>query len=89
MLVDLSYLPFTISNDWVSSERMALYLTGISIRVRVDTLCIRRACVDKLDSLLVLNVLLLHSTERAAATCGNKLLVQIFLYKPRPVALLS
>ena len=38
MLVDLSYLPFTISNDWVSSQRMALYLTGISIRVRVDGL---------------------------------------------------
>jgi hypothetical protein len=43
MLVDLSYLPFTISNDDVSSERIALYLTGIrvrstgiSIRVRVD-----------------------------------------------------
>jgi hypothetical protein len=34
MLVDLSYLPFTISNDDVSSERIALYLTGISIRVR-------------------------------------------------------
>ena len=43
MLVDLSYLPFTISNDDVSSERIAVYLTGIrvcyigvSIRVRVD-----------------------------------------------------
>ncbi|MGB6592953.1 MAG: hypothetical protein WBE68_15760 [Candidatus Nitrosopolaris sp.] len=37
MPVDLSYLPFTISNDGVSSERIALYLTGIS-RVRVDRL---------------------------------------------------
>ena len=36
--VDLSYLPFTISNYGVSSERIALYLTGISIRVRVDRL---------------------------------------------------
>ena len=32
MLVDLSYLPFTISNDDVSSERIALYLAGIRVR---------------------------------------------------------
>jgi hypothetical protein len=94
MLVDLSYLPFTISNDWVSSERMALYLTGISIRVRVDTLCIRRACVDKLDSLLVLMVLLLHSTEEQlqrveTSFCTNPISESWTLPNPRPVALLS
>ena len=32
MLVDLSYLPFTISNDDVSSERIVLYLSGIRVR---------------------------------------------------------
>jgi hypothetical protein len=32
MLVDLSYLPFTISNDDVSSERIVLYLSGIRLR---------------------------------------------------------